>query len=157
MVSTIQYTIFVAVVEISKKPNGFHMFSKSRKNTKDCYVMFGRDVLLCCVLCHRELKDVMPRNIIPVSRLSTREDLKSSTKYFSKMWHIMTRDFHSAPVQTKPRYKHYSSLTTNLRVSSAPAETRVAVSGERQVCNTLSVWPINSATRVIAGYLYVLC
>ena len=118
--------------------------------------MFGRDVLLCCVLCHRELKDALPRNIIRVSRLSTRKDSKSSIKYFSKMWHsshIMT--IHHQFNQR--RYKHHLSLTTNLRVSSAPAETRVALSGERQVCNTLSVCPINSATRVIAGYLFGFC
>ena len=27
------------------------------------------------------------------------------------------------------------------------------VSGDKQVCSTLSVWPISSATRVIEGYL----
>merc|ERR1719507_904028 len=32
-------------------------------------------------------------------------------------------------------------------------ETRVEVSGERQRPKTLSVWPISSATRVMAGYL----
>ena len=41
--------------------------------------------------------------------------------------------------RNKKTHQHRTSIVTNLRVSSAPAETRVEVSGERQVCNTLSV------------------
>ena len=46
-----------------------------------------------------------------------------------------------------------TTTPTDLRVSSAPAERRVEVSGDRQVLSTLSVWPSSSAVFVIAGYL----
>ena len=60
---------------------------------------------------------------------------------------------HNITITTTTTAKTTTTTSPYLRVSSAPAETRVEVSGDRQVCKTLSVWPINSATRVMAGYL----
>ena len=104
--------------------------------------MFQQDVLLCCVLCHRELNDVRPRTKTQGSRLPIQEA--------SNIWHkIFLQPSRDAEIrvliinhqcqQEQKNHQHLTSIMTNLRVSSAPAETRVEVSGERQVCNTLSV------------------
>ena len=42
-------------------------------------------------------------------------------------------------------------FSTHLRVSSAPAETTVLPSGERERLSTLSEWPINSAVLSMLG------
>jgi hypothetical protein len=46
--------------------------------------------------------------------------------------------------------KHFQ----NLNVSSAAAETTVVPSGDCAMCNTLAVWPVNSAIFVIVGYFH---
>ena len=134
------YTLhFNTSYEAYTKADDFNKYLNSsidaEKICENHYVMFQQDVLLCCVLCHRELKDVRPRTIIRGSRLPIPE----ISEYQVFLQPSRETELYHQCQQEHENPSHQTPFVTNLRVSSAPADTRVKVSGERQVCNTLSV------------------